>query len=836
MVPYTYDEQDAQALRKALRCLGNDEHNIETSFLHYLYNAFGRHLRSQKYYLYKALAYAVRDRLMARWKQTWLAHYEADTKRAYYLSMEFLIGRSLSNNLFNLGIDRNTGKALYEVGLDLEEVESAEHDAGLGNGGLGRLAACFMDSCATLQLPVVGYGLRYRYGMFRQRIQNGYQIEEPDQWLAYGEYPWEIRRSDYTCVVKFGGTTRSYRDPHDHGKLTVHWDHTEEVLAIPYDVPVPGYKNNTVNTLRLWSAASAEDFNLSEFNTVSYYDNVAEKKAAESITMVLYPNDASESGKELRLRQQYFLVSASLSDLIKHWKRAHCDDFSTFAVNNVFQLNDTHPSLAVAELMRILVDEEHMAWEEAWEIVSRTMAYTNHTLLPEALETWPVQMFQKLLPRLLEIIYEINSRFLSQVSMKWPLDQERYKRMSLISEDQRIRMAHLALVGSFSVNGVAAIHSELLKKGLFRDFYELWPEKFNNKTNGVTPRRWLAVANPGLRELLSNTIGTDWLVDLTHLKALEQHLEDTDFMDAWDEVHRQNKQRLADLVKERTGIEVDTAMLFDVQVKRIHEYKRQLLNVLHLVHMYARMKFDGFQPEARRCAIIAGKAAPGYGMAKKIIKLIHNVAAVINRDPDIGDALKIVFIPDYNVSTMEVICTGTDLSEQISTAGKEASGTGNMKFMMNGAVTIGTLDGANVEILDEVGEDNFFLFGMKVEEVQEHRHHYDPAKVLEVDQDLHRVMELLKSGHFNQFEGGIFDDIIASLMDPGDPWVTLADFRSYVEAQERAEAAFVERERWLRMSIINCARSGRFSTDRTMQEYNRDIWKLEPIEIEPIGD
>lgn len=754
MVPFAYDEQDEKALRKALHCLGNDEHSIETSFLHYLYNAFGRHLRSQRYYLYKALAYAVRDRLMARWKQTWLAHYEADTKRAYYLSMEFLIGRSLSNNLFNLGIDHNTGKALYDVGLNLEEVESAEHDAGLGNGGLGRLAACFMDSCATLQLPVVGYGLRYRYGMFRQRIQNGYQIEEPDQWLAYGEYPWEVRRSDYTCVVKFGGSTRSYRDPHDHGKLTVHWDHNEEVLAIPYDVPVPGYKNNTVNTLRLWSAASAEDFNLSEFNTVSYYDNVAEKKAAESITMVLYPNDASESGKELRLRQQYFLVSASLSDIVKHWKRGHGEDFTHFAANNVFQLNDTHPSLAVPELMRILVDEEHLAWDEAWDVVTRTMAYTNHTLLPEALETWPVHMFTKLLPRLLEIIYEINSRFLSLVSMKWPLDHERYRRMSLISEDQRIRMAHLALVGSFSVNGVAAIHSELLKQGLFRDFYALWPDKFNNKTNGVTPRRWLAVANPGLRVLLNKTIGTEWMVDLTRLKALEEHLDDADFMRAWHVVHHENKQRLADMIKERTGVDVDTAMLFDVQVKRIHEYKRQLLNVLHLIHLYARMKFDGDGPEVRRCAIIAGKAAPGYAMAKKIIKLIHNVAAVINRDPDIGDALKVVFIPDYNVSTMEIICTGTDLSEQISTAGKEASGTGNMKFMMNGAVTIGTLDGANVEILEEVGEENFFLFGMKVEEVQEHRQYYDPAKVVEVDPDLHRVLDLLQSGHFNQFEGG----------------------------------------------------------------------------------
>ena len=834
MVHFPYDEQDTQAMTKALRCLGNDENSLETSFLHYLYNAFGRHLRSQKYYLYKALAYTVRDRLMAKWRQTWLAHYEADTKRAYYMSMEFLIGRSLSNNLFNLGIERQTCSALHQVGIELEELGTAEHDAGLGNGGLGRLAACFMDSCATLQLPVVGYGLRYRYGMFRQRIQNGYQIEEPDQWLGYGEYPWEVRRSDYTCVVKFGGTTRSYRDPHDHGRLIVHWDHAEEVLAVPYDVPVPGYNNDTVNTLRLWSSASAEAFNLSAFNTGSYYDTVAEKKAAESITMVLYPNDASESGKELRLRQQYFLVSASLSDIVKHWKRSHGCDFSAFADNNVFQLNDTHPSLAVAELMRILVDEQHLSWDKAWGIVTRTMAYTNHTLLPEALETWPAQMFRKLLPRLLEIIYEINTRFLAQVAMKWPLDQQRYQRMSLISEHQHIRMAHLALVGSFSVNGVAAIHSELLKKGLFHDFYELWPHKFNSKTNGVTPRRWLAVANPGLRELLNNTIGDTWMVDLEQLQQLEEYLDNHDFLAAWDKVHSDNKKRLAELIRRRTGIEVDSDMLFDVQVKRIHEYKRQLLNVLHLIHLYARIKFEPTHDWTRRCAIIAGKAAPGYAMAKKIIKLIHNVAAVINHDPDVGDLLKVVFIPDYNVSTMEVVCTGTDLSEQISTAGKEASGTGNMKFMMNGAVTIGTLDGANVEILEAVGGDNFFLFGLQAHEVEELKHHYDPEGIIGADPELARVMQLLESGHFNQFEPGIFADLIASMKDPADPWATLADFRSYVDAHQRAAAAFAQRETWLRMSIVNSARSGRFSTDRTMAEYNRDIWHLEPVEIEAI--
>ncbi|MBN2646019.1 MAG: glycogen/starch/alpha-glucan phosphorylase [Desulfuromonadaceae bacterium] len=831
MAPAIPTKAQEQVINKALRCLGNDKESLEISFLHYLYNTFGRHLESSTYYLFKALSYSVRDRLMARWRNTWLSHYKADTRRAYYLSMEFLIGRSLNNNLLNLGLETNVEQALQAVGVALEEIEEAERDAGLGNGGLGRLAACFMDSCASLELPVMGYGLRYKYGMFRQRIQNGYQVEEPDPWLRHGEYPWEVQRADYTCVVRFGGYTRMYKEPHC-GRLIIHWEHAEEVLAVPYDVPIAGYRNNTVNTLRLWSAASAEDFDLSEFNAGSYFEAVAEQNDAESITMVLYPNDASENGKELRLRQQYFLVSASLQDVLNHWKRGHGSDFSAFADNNVFQLNDTHPSLAVVELMRLLVDEEHLEWEGAWKIVTGCMAYTNHTLLPEALETWSVELFRRMLPRHLEIIYEINSRFLALVSMKWPTDTRRLQRMSLIDSNQRIRMAHLALVGSFSVNGVAELHSRLLKEGLFRDFYELWPQRFNNKTNGVTPRRWLAGANPGLRRLLIETIGDGWLTDLTQLQQLEVRADDEAFLRRWEQVHRQGKQSLAELVQERTGVVFSLDALFDVQVKRIHEYKRQLLNVLHLIHLYARIKAGETHNWTNRCAIIGGKAAPGYAMAKNLIKLIHNVATVINQDPDVGDRLKLVFLPDYNVSAMEVICSGTDLSEQISTAGKEASGTGNMKFMMNGAVTIGTLDGANVEIREAVGEENFFLFGLRAHEVEELKPHYQPQHILDNDGELQRVFHFLRSGHFNRFEPGIFDEILDSMIRPGDPWMTLADFRSYVETQERAAQAFQDRRRWNRMSLLNTARSGRFSTDRTMQEYNNDIWRLEPIRVD----
>jgi starch phosphorylase len=600
---------------------------------------------------------------------------------------------------------------------------------------------------------------------------------------------------------------------------------------VPFDTPIPGYRNGTVNVLRLWAAAATDEFDLGEFNAGSYTESVAAKNAAENITMVLYPNDASENGKELRLKQQYFLASASLQDVLERWELRHGNDFSAFADKNCFQLNDTHPTCAVPELMRLLIDEHSLEWDAAWVIVSRTMAYTNHTLLPEALEKWPVRLFGLLLPRLLEIIYEINARFLVAVARRWPGDSERLARMSLIEEgpEPQVRMAYLAIVGSFSVNGVAELHSDLLQQGLFRDFYELWPEKFNNKTNGVTQRRWIAAANPGMARLVNATIGERWITRLDDLRGLARHADDTAFRQRWHEVKRANKVRLAEMVRRDCGVDFDPDALFDVQVKRIHEYKRQLLNVLHVIHLYARLK-DGEEAEwTRRCVLIGGKAAPGYFMAKRIISLICRVAEAVNEDEEVRDWLKLAFLPNYRVSAMEVIAPGTDLSEQISTAGKEASGTGNMKFMMNGAATIGTLDGANIEIREEVGDDNFFLFGLTADEVEAARRSYDPNALIAADPDLARVMALLESGHFNQFEPGLFDPIVQAIRSPHDPWLVAADFRSYVDAQERAAVAYRDRERWTRMSILNTAASGKFSTDRTMAEYNTEIWRLTPV-------
>ena len=808
--------------------LNNDAEAIGSDFQRYLSYHLGRFQGCPSVYLYNALAYTIRDRLMVDWRNTWAEHLKPGTRRAYYMSLEFLIGRSLSNNLLNMELNANVKTALYNYCTSLEEVVSEEPDAGLGNGGLGRLAACFMDSCASLGLPVVGYGIRYEYGMFRQRIENGYQTEEPDHWLRDGN-PWEIERSEYSQRIKFGGRSETYRDAEDNTRTR--WVDTEDVLAIPFDMPIAGYQNKAVNTLRLWKASATDEFNLQEFNEGDYTEAVQAKNNAEHISMVLYPNDSSENGKELRLRQQYFLASASLQDAIRIWERDHIEhDYSEFAAEHVFQMNDTHPTIAVAELMRLLIDEKQLNWEQAWEITSQCMAYTNHTLLPEALERWPVHLFEKLLPRLLEIIYEINARFLRIVSMRWPGDTDRQRRMSIIEEGsvRQVRMAWLAIVGSFSINGVAALHSELLVKDLFHDFYELWPEKFNNKTNGVTPRRWLANANQGLAALINQTIGHTWVAQLEQLEQLKPFAEPqhSTFHQAWREVKLANKQRLAQLVKAECGVDFDPHALFDIQVKRIHEYKRQLLNILHVVHLYARIKQGRVENWANRCVLIGGKAAPGYFMAKSIIKLINNVADLVNNDPEVGQRLKVAFIPNYRVSSMELIAPAADLSEQISTAGKEASGTGNMKFMMNGALTIGTYDGANIEILDAVGAENFFLFGLREQEVKDLRPHYRPWEIVERDADLKSVMQLLSCGHFNSVEPGIFDTIIHSLLSSEDPWMTLADFRSYVDAQEQVSLAWQDPERWTRMSILNTASSGFFSTDRTMLEYNRDIWKL----------
>ena len=797
---------------------------------HYL-RTLGQHKSSHSaHYKYQALAFTIRDRLMESWKNTKDAYEEQNGKRAYYLSLEFLMGRALGNAVLNLGLDEQTRDALHALGLELEDVAAEEKDKGLGNGGLGRLAACFVDSCATLQLPVTGYGIRYEYGMFRQLIVDGYQVEEPDHWLRNGNV-WEIERPEYTQVVHFGGRTERFFD--QNGKQNSRWVETRDVLAVPFDTPIPGFRNGVVNTLRLWKSAATDEFDLDEFNAGSYTESVASKNEAEHISMVLYPNDSSENGKELRLRQQYFLASASLKDVIRAWVTLHGNDFSQFAEKNCFQLNDTHPTISVVEMMRILMDDYRLEWDEAWAITTKTMAYTNHTLLPEALERWPIHLFGNLLPRLLEIIYEINAHFLSEVAQTWPGDIERQRRMSIIEEAgvQQIRMAYLGIVGSFSVNGVAKLHSDLLVKGLFADFYAMWPEKFNNKTNGVTQRRWLAMCNKPLSGLISDTIGTDWITDLMQLRRLAPHADDADFRQQWADCKRQNKEHLSAMVLEECGVAFNPDAIFDIQVKRIHEYKRQLLNVLHVIHLYDRIKRGGTENWTPRCVLIGGKAAPGYYMAKQIIKLVNNVAQVINSDPDVGDKLKLVFCPDYRVSAMEAICPAADLSEQISTAGKEASGTGNMKFMMNGALTIGTLDGANIEIREEVGAENFFLFGLTAEQVEQTRGHYDPNGIIAGDEDFKRVMNLLECGHFSQFEPGLFAPIAHAIRSENDPWLVAADFRSYVDAQQQAAIAFQDQDLWLRMSIFNTAYSGKFSTDRTMQEYNRDIWKLEPVSV-----
>ena len=820
------DQSDTTAWQESLPPLLSDPDTLKAEIRQHFHQSLGREFSdATANYIYSALAMTVRDRLMNCWRETRNQAIAKDMKRTCYLSLEFLMGRTLSNALLNLDLNENVRQALLDLGLKLEAIEELENDAGLGNGGLGRLAACFLDSCATLGLPVTGYGMRYQYGMFHQQLDNGYQVEMPDNWLRDG-HVWELERPELAQTIRFGGHCRSaggVGSPSD-------WSDTEDVLAIPYDVPIPGYQNGVVNTLRLWSAASTDEFNLHEFNQGSYTEAVSAKNNAENITMVLYPNDASENGKELRLRQQYFLVSASLQDAIKQWLSRH-DNFDTFADKHCFQLNDTHPSLAVAELMRLLIDEHGMDWDAAWNITTTTMAYTNHTLLPEALECWSVGLVAHLLPRPLEIIREIDRRLARQLEARWPGDAELHNRLAILSDgseaqDGVVRMAHLAIVGSFSVNGVAQLHSDLLVQGMFRNFSELWPDRFNNKTNGVTQRRWLAQCNPGLRQLLNETIGDGWVRNLEELKQLLPKAEEADFVARWRAVKEDNKRRLAELISTRCGIDVGLDSMFDVQVKRMHEYKRQLMNTLHAVHLYLQIKDGNTEDFTPRTIIIAGKAAPGYEMAKAIIKMINNVAAVINSDPATQGLLRLIFIPDYNVSAMEVICPGADLSEQISTAGKEASGTGNMKFMMNGALTIGTLDGANVEIREAVGAENFFLFGLTEDEVVSQKPSYDPQAVVDSDARIARIFEAFDSGLFNRKEPGIFDMVLQAVLAKGDQWMTVADLPSFIDAQSEVARLYKTPDQWHRMSIINAANSGRFSTDRTMNDYNREIWGL----------
>ncbi|WP_299004362.1 glycogen/starch/alpha-glucan phosphorylase [uncultured Shewanella sp.] len=777
------------------------------------------------YDLFHALALSVKEQMMHDWRRTRFQDTQAQRKQVAYLSLEFLMGRALGNTLLNLGLTEEAEQVVQEYRVNLAQLETLEHDAGLGNGGLGRLAACFLDSCACMDLPVTGYGIRYEYGMFTQKIVNGYQVEQADRWLK-GGHPWDVIASNHNVLVPFYGRSEVHID--HEGRHHHAWVDTQDVIAVAYDVPVPGYRNNRVNTLRLWKAQATEGFDLEEFNQGDYTEAVAHKNLAEQITMVLYPNDSSENGKELRLRQQYFLSSASLQDILNTWVKNYGVNFTDFARLNVMQLNDTHPAIAVPELMRLLMDHYDLGWNEAWQITSGCMAYTNHTLLPEALECWPVRMFEVILPRILDIIYEINARYLNLVAHHWPGEADKLTQMSIIDNhgEPSIRMAYLAIVASFSVNGVAGLHTQLLKSGLFQHFYALWPEKFNNKTNGVTPRRWLSFSNPRLSKLLDQRLGGKWIEDLTLLKGLKDFLNDDAFLQQWREIKQQNKVDLAQLIREECGVDFAPEMLFDVQVKRIHEYKRQLLNILHVIYLYQQVLKGNVDNMVPRCVLIAGKAAPGYAMAKLIVKLANNVAEMVNSEPLMRPYLRFAFLPNYNVTAMEKICPAADLSEQISTAGKEASGTGNMKFMMNGALTIGTLDGANIEILNAVGDDAFFLFGMNAEEVAHLRSHYQPQEFIERSPELFEVLNLLKSGHFNLLEPGIFDPIIHAIESCDEPWMTAADFESFRLAQQAVSRTYLDKTRWTQLSIRNTANSGGFSSDATIAAYRDDIWHV----------
>lgn len=781
------------------------------------------------YDYYMALAYTVRDRLTHRRIKTAQTYFERDAKMVYYLSAEFLIGRLLINNLINLGMYDQMRQALKESGLNLDDLLEREEEPGLGNGGLGRLAACFLDSMATLEIPAMGYGIRYEFGIFRQLIVNGWQHECPDNWLRFGN-PWEIARPDYVVEVKFGGHTEAFTD--DEGNYRVHWMARNTVYGTPYDTPVPGYHNNTVNTLRLWSARAGEDFNFQVFDAGDYTQAVAEKTFSENISKVLYPNDNTPQGKELRLKQEYFFVSCSLQDIIRLYLRKH-DNFDAFPDKVAIQLNDTHPAIGVAELMRLLIDEHGVEWNHAWDITRRTFAYTNHTLLAEALEKWSVNLFRKLLPRHLEIIYEINYKFLDEVRTKYPEEPERLARMSLIQEghEQMVRMAHLACVGSHTVNGVAALHTELVKQELMHDFYEMFPEKFQNKTNGITPRRWLLMSNPTLSNLIIEKIGDRWVTNLDDLRQLEEFVYHADFQQRWRDIKQFNKQRLADHILRNNGIEVSPHSLFDVQIKRIHEYKRQLLNVLHVITLYHRIKANPGIDMLPRTVIFGGKAAPGYFMAKMVVKLINAVADMVNHDPDVGDRLKVVFLANYGVALGEISYPAADLSEQISTAGKEASGTGNMKFALNGALTIGTLDGANVEIREEVGAENFFLFGLTAPEVLEMKARgYNPQHFYQGDEELRQVVDSIRSGYFSPKEPDLFRAIVDALMH-GDEYMLMADYRAYVDCQDRVSQVYRNQDEWTRMSILNVARMGKFSSDRTIREYCNDIWHVQPMSV-----
>ena len=785
-------------------------------------------LTSEHYY--RALALAVRDRMQQRWMATTQDWLDQPHKVTCYLSAEFLMGPQLGNNLLNLGIEQQARQALAELGQDLDVVLACEEEPGLGNGGLGRLAACYLDSLATLERPSIGYGIRYEYGIFDQEIQNGWQVEKTDNWLDSGN-PWEIDKPDANYIVNWGGSTEHSEDLAGHHR--VRWIPDQMIKGVSYDTPIQGYGVKNCNTLTLWSARPVESFALAAFNTGDFYKAVEDEVVAEKVSKILYPNDEPEVGKRLRLQQQYFFVSCSLQDILNiHLKRVGLP-LSALPDKWAIQLNDTHPSIAVAELMRLLLDDHHLSWDEAWAITVPTFGYTNHTLLPEALETWPLKIFAESLPRHTEIIYQINERFLDEVRARFPGDEDRVSRMSLIGEDDGkcVRMAHLACVGSHAVNGVAALHSELLKASVLKDFFEMWPERFGNITNGVTPRRFVALSNPGLRDLFDATIGDGWLTDLSQLRRLESYADDPAFRQRWREVKRANKRRLAEYVHSTTGIELDHTWMFDIQVKRIHEYKRQHLNALHIITLYNRIKKNPGMAVAPRAFLFGGKAAPGYFMAKRIIRLITAVGATVNNDPDVNRFMKVVFLPNFNVQNAHLIYPAANLSEQISTAGKEASGTGNMKFMINGALTIGTLDGANVEILKEAGAENFFLFGMTVDEVDElWAQGYRPAACIERDPELAEALEQIADGTFTHGDTEVLRPVLDNLVHD-DPFLVLADYRSYVDCQARVGAAWRNPDAWSHMSILNTARSGKFSSDRAIAEYCDSIWNVSPMSV-----
>ena len=784
--------------------------------------------------IFQAVSYAVKDVIMEHWIAT-QEQYRKGVKTVYYMSMEFLMGRALGNNLINLTAYKAVKEALEEMGVNLNVIEDAEPDAALGNGGLGRLAACFLDSLATLQYPAYGCGIRYRYGMFKQKIENGFQVEKPDNWLKNGN-PFELRREEYAKEIRFGGDIRFERDP-ETGRDKFIQENYASVLAIPYDMPIVGYGNNTVNTLRIWDAKAIVDFSLDSFDRGDYHKAVEQENLAKNIVEVLYPNDNHYAGKELRLKQQYFFVSASIQEIIAKYKRETKEDIRKLPEKVIIQMNDTHPTVAVAELMRILIDQENLSWDDAWEVTTKTCAYTNHTIMSEALEKWPIDLFSRLLPRIYQMVQEIDRRFVEKVRAMYPGNEEKVRKMAILMDGQ-VRMAHLAIVAGFSVNGVAKLHTEILKHQELRDFYEMMPEKFNNKTNGITQRRFLLHGNPLLADWITAHIGDGWITDLPQLAKLKPLADDERALDEFMQIKYENKKRLAEYIRKHNGIEVDPRSIFDIQVKRLHEYKRQFLNILHIMYLYTQMKEHPERVYYPRTFIFGGKAAAGYKRAKETIKLINSVAEVINNDRSINGKLKVVFIEDYRVSNAELLFAGADVSEQISTASKEASGTGNMKFMLNGAPTLGTMDGANVEIVEEVGIENAFIFGMSSEEVIQYENNggYNPTDIYINDPELKKVVDQLIDGTYAHGDRELYKELYNSLLNTSstpraDMYFILKDFRSYAEAQERVENAYKDHKAWARMAFLNTACSGKFSSDRTIREYVEELWKLEPVPI-----